>query len=82
MLQVDEGGSTSITVAHIGASDQDTPLEDLQLVLVSPPQFGYVENILPSPGFEKSNMGISIGQCSHRNGFQKAASEGLPRIVS
>lgn len=61
VLQVDEGGSASITVAHIKTTDQDTLLEDLQLVLVSPPQFGYIENILPTPGFEKSNMGISIG---------------------
>lgn len=73
VLQVDEGGSASITVAHIGASDQDTPLVELQVVLESPPQFGYLENVLPSPGFEKSNMGISIGQCSHCHGFQRDA---------
>ena len=29
---------------------------------MSPPQYGYIENVLPSPGFEKSNMGISIGR--------------------
>ncbi|KAK2860526.1 hypothetical protein Q7C36_004692 [Tachysurus vachellii] len=67
VFQVDEGGFASITVAHISASDQDTPLEELQLVLVSPPQFGYIENILPSPGFEKSNMGISIASFSYRD---------------
>nr|XP_023676697.1 FRAS1-related extracellular matrix protein 1 [Paramormyrops kingsleyae] len=57
---VDEGASASITVAHLRVSDVDTPLEELEFILVSPPQFGYIENILPSPGFEKSNMGISI----------------------
>ncbi|TSL34592.1 FRAS1-related extracellular matrix protein 1 [Bagarius yarrelli] len=67
VLQVNEGGSAAINVAHIGASDQDTPLEELQLVLVSPPQFGYIENILPSPGFEKSNMGISIDSFFYRD---------------
>ncbi|XP_060791422.1 FRAS1-related extracellular matrix protein 1a isoform X2 [Neoarius graeffei] len=67
VLQVDEGGSASITVAHIGASDQDTPLVELQVVLESPPQFGYLENVLPSPGFEKSNMGISIASFSYRD---------------
>ncbi|KAJ8385248.1 hypothetical protein AAFF_G00191250 [Aldrovandia affinis] len=64
---VDEGGSAPITVAHLGASDMDTPLEELELILVSPPQFGYIENILPSPGFEKSNMGISIGSFSFKD---------------
>ncbi|KAI1888531.1 hypothetical protein AGOR_G00186130 [Albula goreensis] len=48
---VDEGGSAPITVAHLRAADMDTPLEKLELILVSPPQFGYIENILPSPGF-------------------------------
>lgn len=80
MLQVEEGGSASITAAHIVASDQDTPLEELQLVLVSPPQFGYIENILPSPGFEKSNMGISIGQCSHPNDLQKLIMKDYPEV--
>lgn len=59
---VDEAGMATITVAHLRASDMDTPLEELVVSLVSPPQFGYIENILPSPGFEKSNMGISIGE--------------------
>lgn len=59
---VDEGGSAPITVAHLSASDEDTSLEDLVVNLVSPPQFGYIENTLPSPGFEKSNLGISIGK--------------------
>ncbi|KAI4900130.1 hypothetical protein NFI96_005432 [Prochilodus magdalenae] len=62
---VDEGGSATITVTHLKASDQDTLVEDLQLILMSPPQFGYIENILPSPGFEKSNMGISIASFSY-----------------
>lgn len=64
---VDEGGSATITVTHLRTSDMDTPLEELELILVSPPQFGYIENILPSPGFEKSNMGISIGSFSYKD---------------
>lgn len=59
---VNEGGSASITVTHLRVEDQDSAPEDLKLILVTPPQFGYIENILPSPGFEKSNMGISIGE--------------------
>ncbi|KAG7461901.1 hypothetical protein MATL_G00196120 [Megalops atlanticus] len=64
---VDEGGSAPITVAHLRASDLDTPLEELEFILVSPPQFGYIENILPSPGFEKSNMGISIASFAYKD---------------
>uniref|UniRef100_H2ZSC5 FRAS1 related extracellular matrix 1 n=1 Tax=Latimeria chalumnae TaxID=7897 RepID=H2ZSC5_LATCH len=60
MFVVDEGSSAVITVNHLCATDPDTPVDELQFVLVAPPQFGYIENTLPSPGFEKSNTGISI----------------------
>lgn len=59
---VDEGGASLITAAHLKASDMDTVPDKLVVSLVSPPQFGYIENVLPSPGFEKSNIGISIGK--------------------
>ncbi|NWY42503.1 FREM1 protein, partial [Sylvia atricapilla] len=58
---VEEGSSAALTTSHLFATDPDTTADDLEFVLVSPPQFGYIENILPSPGFEKSNIGISIG---------------------
>ncbi|GCB70046.1 hypothetical protein scyTo_0010688, partial [Scyliorhinus torazame] len=57
---VEEGSSAAITVDHLCAIDPDTDIDELTFVLWSPPQFGYVENTLPSPGYEKSNMGISI----------------------
>uniref|UniRef100_A0A8C0HGV7 FRAS1 related extracellular matrix 1 n=1 Tax=Buteo japonicus TaxID=224669 RepID=A0A8C0HGV7_9AVES len=57
---VEEGSSAALTTNHLFATDPDTTADDLEFVLVSPPQFGYIENILPSPGFEKSNIGISI----------------------
>uniref|UniRef100_A0A8C4U907 FRAS1-related extracellular matrix protein 1 n=1 Tax=Falco tinnunculus TaxID=100819 RepID=A0A8C4U907_FALTI len=57
---VEEGSSAALTTNHLFAIDPDTTADDLEFVLVSPPQFGYIENILPSPGFEKSNTGISI----------------------
>uniref|UniRef100_A0A665UUH8 Fras1 related extracellular matrix 1a n=1 Tax=Echeneis naucrates TaxID=173247 RepID=A0A665UUH8_ECHNA len=62
-----EGGTASITASHLKASDVDTMLDQLVVSLISPPQFGYVENILPSPGFEKSNMGISIASFSYKD---------------
>ncbi|KAM7365982.1 hypothetical protein PAMP_015455 [Pampus punctatissimus] len=64
---VDEGGTAPITVSHLKASDVDTVLDELVLSLISPPQFGYIENVLPSPGFEKSNMGISIASFSYKD---------------
>ncbi|XP_071782184.2 FRAS1-related extracellular matrix protein 1a [Centroberyx gerrardi] len=64
---VDEGGTSPITVSHLKAFDMDTALEELVVSLVSPPQFGYIENVLPSPGFEKSNMGISIASFSYKD---------------
>uniref|UniRef100_A0A8C9Q3I3 FRAS1-related extracellular matrix protein 1 n=1 Tax=Spermophilus dauricus TaxID=99837 RepID=A0A8C9Q3I3_SPEDA len=60
LFLVDEGFSAALTINHLSANDPDTAADDLEFVLVSPPQFGYLENTLPSVGFEKSNMGISI----------------------
>ncbi|XP_048451321.1 FRAS1-related extracellular matrix protein 1a isoform X2 [Rhincodon typus] len=57
---VEEGSSAAITVSHLCASDPDTASDELIFVLWSPPQFGYIENTLPSPGYEKSNVGISV----------------------
>lgn len=62
MFVVEEGFSAALTINHLSATDPDTAADDLEFVLVSPPQFGYLENTLPSAGFEKSNMGISIGK--------------------
>lgn len=67
IFTVDEGGTSLITAAHLKASDMDTVLDKLVVRLISPPQFGYIENVLPSPGFEKSNRGISIGKHQNTN---------------
>ncbi|XP_022603580.1 FRAS1-related extracellular matrix protein 1 [Seriola dumerili] len=64
---VNEGGAAPITASHLKASDVDTVLDELVVNLISPPQFGYIENVLPSPGFEKSNMGISIASFSYKD---------------
>ncbi|XP_029409785.1 FRAS1-related extracellular matrix protein 1 isoform X2 [Nannospalax galili] len=60
VFMVDEGFSAALTTNHLSATDPDTATDDLEFILVSPPQFGYLENTLPSAGFEKSNVGISI----------------------
>uniref|UniRef100_H3CI90 Fras1 related extracellular matrix 1a n=1 Tax=Tetraodon nigroviridis TaxID=99883 RepID=H3CI90_TETNG len=67
IFSVDEGGVAPITTSHLRASDEDTPLDQLVVSLIHPPQFGYIENVLPSPGFEKSNTGISIASFSYRD---------------
>ncbi|XP_040818755.1 FRAS1-related extracellular matrix protein 1 isoform X1 [Ochotona curzoniae] len=68
---VDEGLSAVLTVNHLSATDPDTAEDDLEFVLVSSPLFGYLENTLPSVGFEKSNVGISIAsfQWKHLKAF-------------
>lgn len=76
---MDEGGTAVITALHLSASDEDTSLDQLLVSLVQPPQFGYIENVLPSPGFEKSNMGVSIGRpaaapASHDQGADATSS--------
>ncbi|XP_055369067.1 FRAS1-related extracellular matrix protein 1a isoform X2 [Betta splendens] len=67
IFTVDEGGTAPITPSHVKASDADTAVDQLVVSLVSPPQYGYIENVLPSPGFEKSNMGISIASFSYKD---------------
>ncbi|XP_076790834.1 FRAS1-related extracellular matrix protein 1 isoform X2 [Arvicanthis niloticus] len=67
MFTVDEGFSAALTTHHLTATDRDTAMDDLEFILVSHPQFGYLENTLPSAGYEKSNMGISIASFQWRD---------------
>ncbi|XP_031730137.1 FRAS1-related extracellular matrix protein 1a isoform X2 [Anarrhichthys ocellatus] len=67
IFTVDEGGSAPITASHLKVFDVDTVLDKLVVSLISSPQFGYIENVLPSPGFEKSNTGISIASFSYKD---------------
>uniref|UniRef100_A0A3P9C444 Fras1 related extracellular matrix 1a n=1 Tax=Maylandia zebra TaxID=106582 RepID=A0A3P9C444_9CICH len=67
IFKVNEGGTAPITAAHLKASDVDTVLDELVISLTSPPQFGYIENVLPSPGFEKSNTGVSTASFSYKD---------------
>ncbi|KAK1165439.1 FRAS1-related extracellular matrix protein 1b [Acipenser oxyrinchus oxyrinchus] len=60
MFVVDEGSSTGLLPDSLSASDDDTFPEGLHFLLETPPQYGYLENTLPSPGYEKSNAGLSV----------------------
>ncbi|MGH0158379.1 UNVERIFIED_CONTAM: hypothetical protein FKN15_035475 [Acipenser sinensis] len=60
MFVVDEGSSAGLLPDSLSASDDDTFPEGLHFLLETPPQYGYLENTLPSPGYEKSNTGLSV----------------------
>lgn len=55
-----EGEKNLIQNLHISANDADTPLDDLHCTIIVQPTSGYVENISPAPGSEKSRSGTAI----------------------
>ncbi|CAM5162600.1 unnamed protein product [Natator depressus] len=64
MFVVDEGSSACISLEYLNASDKDTIPEELTFFLETNPQYGYLEDTLPSPGYEKSNAGNNISSFS------------------
>lgn len=62
MLVVDEGSSVCLCGGVLGASDPDSPPDQLIFHLEAPPLHGFLENTLPTPGSEKSNAGVRLGQ--------------------
>lgn len=73
VFRVEEGGAAAITPSHLMASDVDTALEALLVTLVQPPHFGYLEDVVPSPGFETSNTGVSVGKYAAAPAARRAA---------
>ncbi|XP_056612259.1 FRAS1-related extracellular matrix protein 2b [Triplophysa dalaica] len=59
-FRVVEGEKNVIEILHISANDIDTPNDDLLCTIIVQPTSGYVENISPAPGSEKSRSGIAI----------------------
>lgn len=57
---VDEGGKGVITLNHLSATDLDTNDDDIMCTIVVQPTQGYLENISPAPGSEKSRAGIPV----------------------
>ncbi|KAK7882970.1 hypothetical protein WMY93_029144 [Mugilogobius chulae] len=55
-----EGEKSPIRNIHISASDVDTLIDDLLCTIIVQPTSGYVENISPAPGSEKSRSGTAI----------------------
>ncbi|KAI4829093.1 hypothetical protein KUCAC02_023155 [Chaenocephalus aceratus] len=60
MLMVDEGSSSCLCVGVLAASDPDSPPDQLTFHLETPPLHGYLENTQPTPGSEKSNVGVRV----------------------
>ncbi|XP_028254833.1 FRAS1-related extracellular matrix protein 1b isoform X3 [Parambassis ranga] len=60
MLAVDEGSASCLCGGVLGASDPDSPPEQLTFHLETPPLHGFLENTLPAPGSEKSNAGVRV----------------------
>ncbi|XP_062590289.1 extracellular matrix protein 3-like [Saccostrea cucullata] len=57
---VKEGEKSPILPRHLDAMDEDTSYNFLQCVITRQPSFGYLENMAPAPGSEKSQQGIPI----------------------
>uniref|UniRef100_A0AAV2J341 FRAS1-related extracellular matrix protein N-terminal domain-containing protein n=1 Tax=Knipowitschia caucasica TaxID=637954 RepID=A0AAV2J341_KNICA len=59
-FSVIEGEKSPIESVHISANDVDTLIGDLLCTIIVQPTSGYVENISPAPGSEKSRSGTAI----------------------
>ncbi|XP_068172836.1 FRAS1-related extracellular matrix protein 2b [Antennarius striatus] len=57
---VTEGEKNVIKILHISSDDVDTPIDDLLCTIIVQPTSGYVENVSPAPGSEKSRSGTAI----------------------
>ncbi|XP_041088546.1 FRAS1-related extracellular matrix protein 2-like [Polyodon spathula] len=55
-----EGEKNVIELEHVSAEDIDTASDDILCTIIVQPTSGYVENISPAPGSEKSRSGTAI----------------------
>ncbi|XP_047442063.1 FRAS1-related extracellular matrix protein 1b [Mugil cephalus] len=60
VLVVEEGSSVPLSGGVLGASDPDSPPDQLTFHLETPPLHGFLENTLPPVGSEKSSRGIPL----------------------
>lgn len=59
-ITVDEGSKTSFNPSHLEINDADTSPEDIICRIDPQPEFGFLENVSPLPGSEKSRAGEAI----------------------
>ncbi|KAM6907319.1 FRAS1-related extracellular matrix protein 2a [Xenentodon cancila] len=66
-FRVIEGEKYTIRPEHLSADDDDTPTDDILCTIIVQPTAGYVENISPAPGSEKSRSGTAISAFTIRD---------------
>lgn len=66
-FSVVEGEKNNIGPQHLDADDNDTPTDDILCTIIVQPTVGYVENISPAPGSEKSRSGTAISAFTIRD---------------
>ncbi|XP_069576848.1 LOW QUALITY PROTEIN: FRAS1-related extracellular matrix protein 2a [Brachyistius frenatus] len=66
-FSVIEGEKYAIGPQHLYADDNDTPTDDILCTIILQPAAGYVENISPAPGSEKSRSGTAISAFTIRD---------------
>ncbi|XP_008295897.1 FRAS1-related extracellular matrix protein 2-like isoform X2 [Stegastes partitus] len=66
-FSVIEGEKYTIGPQHLNADDNDTPTDDILCTIIVQPTAGYVENISPAPGSEKSRSGTAISAFTIRD---------------
>ncbi|XP_057177531.1 FRAS1-related extracellular matrix protein 2a isoform X2 [Triplophysa rosa] len=66
-FNVFEGDKNAIGGHQITVEDTDTPIEDILCTIIVQPTSGYVENISPAPGSEKSRSGMAVSAFTIRD---------------
>ncbi|XP_024921466.1 FRAS1-related extracellular matrix protein 2-like [Cynoglossus semilaevis] len=66
-FSVIEGEKFAIGPQHLDADDNDTPTDDILCTIIVQPSAGYVENVSPAPGSEKSRSGTAISAFTIRD---------------
>ena len=59
-LTVAEGQTAQLTPRHVSVLDPDSRQSDVTCMIDVQPNVGFLENVAPSPGSEKSNAGKRI----------------------
>ncbi|KAM4620100.1 FRAS1-related extracellular matrix protein 2a [Polymixia lowei] len=66
-FSVIEGEKYAIGPQHLNADDNDTPSDDILCTIIVQPNAGYLENISPAPGSEKSRSGTAVSAFTIRD---------------